>query len=169
MANLKNIFGAAFDPNAVPQDDNAEASFDVLPAGVYTVEITDAEIKDTKTGNGQYIKIAHAVLEPAQFARRKLWNNINIRNPNAQAEQIGAQQLASLCRAAGISVLSDTDELIGKVVRARVAVKAASGQYAESNVVKAYEGATTFAPKSAPADAKPGTASAKTPPWAKKA
>lgn len=162
MAKLTDILGQEFDSGAV----DPQQSFDVLPAGMYSLEITDAEVKDTKAGNGKLMKITHDVIDPEEFAGRKVWANITLRNPNAQAEQIGAQQLSGLCRAAGIGVLQDSDELIGKIVRAKIGIKPASGQYAEQNVVKAYETANAAPAAKPAAPAKP--AAAKTAPWQKK-
>jgi hypothetical protein len=164
MADLKQVLGASFDSSAVePAADIGE----LLPAGQYTVEITDAEVKPTKAGTGSVLKLEHTIIDPEQFARRKVWKYLNLTNPNPQAEQIGRAELSALCRAAGIAVLADSDELLGKVVRARVTVRKGSGDYGDQNEVKGYESASVKA--EAPAS-KPAPAAAKAaPPWAKKA
>jgi hypothetical protein len=163
MSNLKDIFGQSFNS----ADVEPQQSFDVLPAGNYTLEVVNAEVRDTKAGDGKYLWIEHDVIDPVEFAKRKVWGNVTLRNPNAQAEQIGAAQLSGLCRAAGIGELEDTDQLIGKVVRAKVAIKPAKDGYEASNTIKAYESANASAPKAAPAAAKPAAKPAA--PWAKKA
>ena len=164
MANIQQILGEAFDSSTV----EPQQAFDTLPPGVYTVEIAETEVADTKSGEGKILKIVHTVTEPAQFAGRKLFKRINIAHTNIQAEQIGRAELSALCRAAGIAVLTDSDELIGRRVKAKVVVRPATDKYAEQNEVKAYESAGGSAP---PVNAKPvAAAPAKSgPPWTKKA
>lgn len=162
MANIKQVLGQAFDSGAV----EPQQAFDVLPPGTYTVEISETELQETKSGTGTMLKVVHTVIDPAAFATRKLWKRINIRNQSQQAEQIGQAELSALCRAAGIGVLNDSDELVGKIVRCKVTVKPADGQYPEQNEVKAYESANASAPKTA-APAKPPAPAKPAPPWAK--
>jgi hypothetical protein len=47
-----------FDVNELPVG-NAN-NFEPLPAGWYTCTISQAELKDTKAGNGQYIKLRYS-------------------------------------------------------------------------------------------------------------
>ncbi len=164
MAKLQQVLGAAFDADAV----EPQQSFDLLPAGTYTVEITETDVNETKSGTGTLLKVVHRVIDPAEHAGRLLWNRINLRNQNQQAEQIGQAQLSALCRAAGIGVLEDSDDLIGAVVRAKVVIRPARDGYDAQNEVKGYESANASKPpvKAAAAPSKPA---AKSPPWAKKA
>lgn len=149
-----------FDASEVPA---AERSFDLLPAGWYTARVTGAEVRQTKTGTGSYLRVEFTVADPAG---RKVWSNYNVRNANAAAEQIGRQQLAELLRAVGIVKLGDTDELIGTAVSIKVKVREARGEYEASNEVagsKSLDGAVPqVAAKAAAAPAKAA------PPWAKK-
>lgn len=164
MANLKDVFGQPFNSAEV----EPQQAFDTLPAGNYTLEVVNAEVRDTKAGDGKYLWLEHEVIDPAaEFAKRKVWGNVTLRNANAQAEQIGAAQLSGLCRAAGIATLDDTDQLIGKIVRAKLAIKPARDGYEAQNVVKAYESANATAPKAAAPAAR--TAAKPAAPWAKKA
>ena len=73
------------------------AGFDPIPAGWYTVKIVEAKLKDTKSGTGQYIAVRYDVLGP-QYQGRVVFGNINIKNQNPQAEEIGRQQLGDLSR-----------------------------------------------------------------------
>ena len=164
MAKLSEILGTSFDSTTVePRED---FTGELLPAGTYTVEILDAEVKATKAGTGQILKIDHQVIDPAQYAKRRVWKSINVANANVQAEQIGRSELSGLCRAAGIAVLDETDQLIGKVVKVKVAIRKGKDGYADQNEVKAYESAQ-IAPvptPGAPARTQPRA----TPPWANK-
>jgi hypothetical protein len=161
MANIKELLGQAFDSAAV----EPQTAFEPLPAGMYTLEVAEADVADTKKGDGKLLKLKQTVIDPVEYANRVVFSNITLRNPNAQAEEIGARQLSGLCRAAGIGTLQDSDELVGKIVRAKLKVQPAKDGYEASNVVAAYESANATAPKPATKPAPAKTAA----PWAKKA
>lgn len=130
-----------FDASSVtPQ---APMSSEPLPAGIYTVEITNSEVKELKTGNGSGLSLEFTVIDPAPYARRKVWTNLNIQHTNEQAERIAKEQLASLCYAVGIKVLKNDEELFGKVLKIRTKVRAASGAYEARAEVAGYEAAGT--------------------------
>lgn len=157
MANL----GSGFNVNDLPQD---TGGFEPLPAGEYQVNIGGAELCNTKSGNGQYIKLALDVIGPTHQGR-KLWANLNIRNQSAKAEEIGRSQLNSVMRAIGLVNLSDTDELIGGKLTVKVTIK--DDEYGKGNEVKAYKaiGGSAAPVPAAAAAAAPAKAA---PPWAKK-
>jgi hypothetical protein len=161
MAKLSQILGSSFDSATVePQAPRGT----VLPAGIYDVEITDAEVRELKSGKGTGLSITYTVLAPEEHTNRKIFQNLNIKHENPEAEQIAQSQLSALCRTLGIGQLDDTDDLFGKTVRVRVKVRPAKGDYAESNDVTAFEaiGATP-----AKATAAPAAKSASKAPWQK--
>lgn len=140
----------------------SENNFEALPAGWYTARITEAEIKATKAGTGRYIKIRYDILGPTHQGRA-VFGNLNVRNPNPQAEKIGRQQLNELMMSIGLETLSDTDQLIGAPLQIKLKVRE-SQEYGNSNDVSGFKSAghaETPAPK-ASANA------AGSPPWAKK-
>ena len=101
-----------------PQDNNYEP----IPRGEYEVWATEAAVKFTKAGTGQYIRLVFEVLE-GQYTRRKLFLNLNIKNPSAQAQEIGLGQLSALCKAMGkTGIVDDTEELLNQRVIAHVKV-----------------------------------------------
>src|SRR5690349_2178890 len=104
MAELAMDFYA----NEVPEDDK---NFDVLPAGDYHCQVIASEVKPTKANNGdELLELTIEVIAgPAE--RRKLWDRINIKNSNADAQRIAQRTLADLCLAVGISTLRNTDDL----------------------------------------------------------
>lgn len=156
MANL----GETFNANEMPE---STGDFAPLPAGEYQVKVADATIQTTKAGTGQYIKLRLDVIGPTH-AGRVLFSNLNIRNPNPKAEEIGRQQLGAVMRAIGLPSLQDTDQLVGGHMLVKVTVKD-DEQYGSSNEVKAYK---AMAGSPAPA-AKPAAApAASAPPWARK-
>jgi hypothetical protein len=142
----------------------SDKSYEPLPAGWYTASITGAELKNTKAGTGQYISVRYDITGPTHMGR-VVFANLNIRNPNPVAEEIGRQQLGEVMRAIGLAKVADTDELIGGQLSIKIAIKT-SEQYGDQNEVKGFKaiaGSTPPAPK-APAVANGKAA----PPWQKK-
>ena len=147
---------------SLPENDR---SYDPVPPGWYTARIHSAEVKDTKAGNGQYIKIRYDIVGPSHQGR-VIFGNLNIRNPNAKAEQIGRQQLGEMMRAIGLAEIQDTDQLIGGTCEIKLDIQAADGDYAARNEVRGWKhsgvGTAPVAEK-----AKPAATAAKSPPWRK--
>ncbi len=155
-----------FDVNELPQ---GNSNYDPLPAGWYTATITQAELKDTKAGNGQYIKLRYDITGPSHQGR-VVFGNSNIKNPNPKAEEIGRQQLGEIMRAIGLAKVTDTDQLIGGQISIKLEVKN-DAQYGASNEVKAFKSvsgsAAPAASPASPAAAAPAATKA-APPWAAK-
>lgn len=149
-----------FDIAELPQ---GRGNFDPLPAGWYSATISQADLTTTKAGNGQYIKIRYDITGPTHQGR-VVFGNLNIKNPNVTAEEIGRQQLGDLMRAIGLARVKNTDQLIGGNLQIKLSIRADNG-YEPSNDVKGYKsvGGGTMAPPSA--ESKPGKSS---PPWATK-
>jgi len=144
----------------------ATGDYSPLPAGQYKAVIKSASLETTKAGNGQYVKVRFDIVGE-QFAGRVVFTNLNIRNPNPKAEEIGRQQLGELARALGIVTVTDTDQLIGGQCEIKVSIRS-SEQYGEQNEVKGFRAINGSAPP-APAAAPETTTvtSSSTPPWAK--
>lgn len=137
MANLQSIIPGGF--NAALVEPQESRDYSPLAPGVYVAEITNAEIKELKSGNGTGLSLEFTIVTPEQFANRKVWQNLNIRHSNEQAEQIAQAQLSALCRAVGIDILKDSDELIQRMVQVRLKIRQAKDGYAASNDVTGYE------------------------------
>jgi hypothetical protein len=158
-----------FNVNELPQ---GNGNFEPLPAGWYTATISQSELKDTKAGNGQYIKLRYDITGPTHQGR-VVFGNLNIKNANPKAEEIGRQQLGDIMRAIGLAKVTDTDQLIGGQIGIKLEVKQ-DEQYGASNEVKGFKSlsgsaapaaAVIPAKAAAPAPAAPTKAA---PPWAKK-
>lgn len=148
-------------------------NFEPLPAGWYTCTISQAELKDTKAGNGQYIKLRYDITGPTHQGR-VVFGNLNIKNANSKAEEIGRQQLGDIMRAIGLAKVTDTDQLIGGQIGIKLEIKQ-DAQYGASNEVKGFKSVTgSAAPAATPfkpaasAPAAPAASSKTAPPWAKK-
>ena len=149
----------------------SESSYDPIPAGWYTANIKNAEIRQTKNGTGQYIAVRYDIEGPSHSGR-VIFGNINIKNANPKAEEIGRQQLGEVMRAIGLSVVRDTDQLIGGMLQIKVDISHQDG-YEPRNEVRGYKSITGgTAPRvggSAPTvGSDSGVAKGATPPWAKK-
>ena len=125
--------GQTFDAASLPES----TDYSPIPAGWYRCRITEASLETTKAGTGQYIKCRYDVLD-APHANRVFFGNINIRNPNPKAEEIGAEQLGKLMRSIGLARVSDTDQLVGGVMQVKVTIRQ-SEQYGDSNEVKDWK------------------------------
>jgi hypothetical protein len=157
------FLGKTYTTAELPQ---GQSNFSPIPAGWYQGRITEADLKPTNDGSGQYIKLRLDVVGPTHEGR-VLFSNINIRNANPKAEEIGLQQLGDISRALGLPAISDTDQLIGGTLQIKVAIKTQEG-YEPSNEVKGYkasEGSAMPTKAATPAAAAPAASS---PPWMKK-
>jgi hypothetical protein len=166
------FLGQTFSEENLPQGNSG--SFDPIPAGWYNANITAAELKPTKDGSGQYIKVRYDITGPTHEGR-VVFGNLNIKNASAKAEEIGRQQLGEIMRAIGLSKVTDTDQLIGGSLSIKLNIREAIGQYPAQNEVKGFKAITGSAPSfaapssstadSAPSASEPAKAA---PPWARK-
>lgn len=135
MASIGNKFNAQ-------EHDTEQRDYENLPDGVYRLEVIQSEVKPTSKGGGTLLSLRYGVIEPEQFKGRLIFGNITLENPNSQAQEIGQKQLASLCRAIGVSEISDSDELHFQGFVAKVGVSKArtvgTKTYEPRNEVKRY-------------------------------
>jgi hypothetical protein len=97
-----------------------------------------------------------------------VFGNLNIKNANPKAEEIGRQQLGEIMRAIGLAKVTDTDQLIGGQLGIKLEVKQ-DDQYGASNEVKGFKSLSGSAAPAAAMPAASAPASGKAaPPWAKK-
>jgi len=112
---------------------------------------------------GSYLQLTIEVID-GQHAGRKVFDRLNLKNPNSVAVEIAQRSLSSICRSIGVNNPKDSMELRDKPLMVKLAVKPADGQYGASNDIKEYAatGGATASPAPAAAAATGGTA---TPPW----
>ena len=133
--NLTALFGGQpFDP----QEHEPSKEFEVLPPGKYTCLIESAELKTNSKGTGKLVKVVLCVID-GQFKNRKLFDNINVQNPDEECQRMGIAQLSSIGRAAQCYPVNDTADLVGKVVVAVITVKKRKDTGADANNVRMYE------------------------------
>lgn len=164
--------GGNFDARGVqPKQD-----FETLPPGDYPVMMVNSEMKATKDGTGQFLYCEFDVID-GPMKGRKLWDRLNLVNKNAKAVEIAERTLSAICHATGVLNVTDSEQLHGRAMLAKVKVKPADGQYGPQNEISTYlpiNGApVAAAPIAAPAYVAPAAQSAAvapatgTPPWRK--
>lgn len=101
--------------------DLTSVSESTIDAGEYVITVESAEVKETKAGDGEYIK---CVFETEKG--QKIFHNFNIKNKNEKATQIGLSQLKTFMRVAGKAdpnTLGGVGELLGLKCKAKVKIE----------------------------------------------
>lgn len=116
-------------------------AFDVLPNGWYHCTITGADMTPTKAGDAEYLKIELEVdgNKHPQFASRKVWDRLNLNHEKQQTREIAQRTLSAICHAIGKLRITDTEELLGGQLVAKVVARAAKDGFDASNDVKGYK------------------------------
>lgn len=164
MANIGNFDATSVEPSAPAQ---------VLPPGDYVAQIVNSEMRDTKTGNGQYLWLEFDIID-GDHTGRKLWDRLNLVNQNQQAVEIAQRALSALCHATGKLQVSDSEQLhyipVTVTVKVRPAGPDRSGITRDAtNEIRGYKpangSAAKPAPISRPAVTAPAAKTVSTPPW----
>ena len=141
------------------------ASFEPIPAGKYQAVIIASVEKPTKAGNGSYIEFQLEIIE-GEFSKRRVWERVNLNNPNDQAVSIARATLSAICHATGKLKMRATEELHDLPMTIKVIQKVNKETGEIGNEIKGYEPAgASIAP--APVTHKPAVPGSK-PAWAKK-
>lgn len=130
--------GQKFDATA--HDTEQRGDYEELPNGIYELEVEASDVTPTKDGRGTILKTTMVVIRPESHAKCKLFTNYNLENPNAQAQEIGQRQFASLCRAIGVGEVEDSEELHFHAFMAKIGLGKPSkdGQYPARAEIKKY-------------------------------
>lgn len=118
MSNLENILGEAFNP-----DEYEDFSSGPKPAGEYTVEVVETEVRKTESGRGVGVNVKFEILGPT-YAGSYFYEWFNLMHESEKAQRIGRAQFGSLCRAAGTGPIKDTDKLLGQKLILEVRIDA---------------------------------------------
>jgi hypothetical protein len=84
--------------------------FEAIPAGKYQAVITDSEMRETKTGTGQYLWLEFEITA-GDCKGRKLWSRLNLVNPNPDAVRMARADLSAICHAVKVMSPRDSVEL----------------------------------------------------------
>ncbi|TIN83127.1 DUF669 domain-containing protein [Mesorhizobium sp.] len=134
MAQLNTKF------DATAHDTEQRGDYAELPNGIYRMEVEASEVKPTKDGSGTLLKVTCSVIDPEDYRGRKLFNQYNLENKSSEAQRIGQQQFASLCRAIGVTEVSDSEELHFRpfTVTVKLGKPSKDGQYPARAEIKRY-------------------------------
>lgn len=147
------------DDYEVPSEEPVN-NFDNLPPGDYAMQVIESEAKDTRNGDGRVLALTWEVTE-GEHTSRKVFQNINYKNPSAKAQEIGRRDLDAVTFATGITRLDDTDDLLWKPCLVRVKITPAKGEYqAKNEVVFVKRLAAPAAPAARPAATRPAAGAA---------
>jgi hypothetical protein len=136
MAHLDDFGNDGFRADQVPP---STGQYDPLPAGWQRMIVTASEIKNTKNGRGRYLQIEFTIPEGDKYGGRKAWDRLNLWNESQEAVDIAKRTLSSLCLSVGVVQLRDSNQLHGKLVLVKLAVREATASYDASNEVKGYK------------------------------
>ncbi len=124
-------FGHIFDASQI----EPTTAYDVLPPGKYLAQIVNSEMRPTRDGMGQYLYLEIDILE-GQYAGRKLFDRLNLSNPNPSAVEIAQRTLSSICRAVGRLQVQNSEQLHLVPFLADVKVRPPRGECGESNSIR---------------------------------
>ena len=124
-------FGHTFDASQI----EPSTAYEVLPPGKYLAQIVNSEMRPTRDGMGQYLYLEIDILE-GQYAGRKLFDRLNLSNPNPSAVEIAQRTLSSICPAVGRLQVNNSEQLHLVPFVADVKVRPPRGEYGESNSIR---------------------------------
>jgi len=129
MAQLGMTFDATqVDPNQFP----------LVPPGTYLAHIVASDKRPTNKGDGTFIHFELEILEgPHQGS--KLFDNLNLENPNPKTVKIAQSTLSAICHATGVMAVSDTEQLHARRMMVEVQIVPPKDGYRASNKITAYK------------------------------
>lgn len=127
MANL----GQQFDASQVPPS----TGYDVIPKGEYVMRITDSDVVPNSAQTGTVLKLTLEVVS-GEYAGRKVFDQLNLTNPNEMAVKISRERLSAYCHVTGVIQLQDSQQLHGILFVAKVKIKVdKNGVYDDRNEI----------------------------------
>jgi hypothetical protein len=97
---------------ATEEGTEQRSEFPPLPDGVYRLELDSGDVKESDEGTTNHkigVNMTARVIEPEEYADRKLFLNYNVQHPNPQAQEIGEKQFQCLLRSMGMTEVEDDD------------------------------------------------------------
>ena len=157
-------FDTSFDATSV----EPTTPYELLPAGKYSAQIVESEMRVTRNGMGQFLWLMLDILD-GQHKGRKIFDQLNLVNPNPTTVEIAQRTLSAICHATGRMHVSDSEELHLIPMTIQVKIKPPKNGYGESNAIAYFPpeggGATAAAAKPAATPAAPpSTQAASAPP-----
>ena len=136
-----------------------QSGYEPRPAGEYTMQVVNSDMRTTKSGTGQYLWLEFDILSGP--VRGKFFERLNLFNYNAKAVDIANRQLSAICNAIGIVSLQDSEQLHMKPIK--VVLKISESKDGSLQNTAKYFPASAAPTATAPAPAAPAASVAK--PW----
>ncbi|UXN70938.1 hypothetical protein N8A98_07045 [Devosia neptuniae] len=131
----------------VEATENQGGSFELLPEMFARLEVSACDLEDTQDKKGTQAKLVVDVIEPEEFAGRKLWFYWTIDHADGKVVNkgfgYGKAQFDRLCRAVGEAEPDDTDEILFKPFVAKVGIAKGKpdgkgGMYKDKNQIERW-------------------------------
>ena len=126
--------------NYTATEETMNGEFKPVPPATYLATITQSEMKKTKAGNGDIIKLTFEIMD-GEYKGRLFFNNINFNNPSSDCQNIGRKELNTIMKACELYELQDTSQLHGTAMMVDVVIEESVG-YKPQNVPKNYASAS---------------------------
>ena len=123
-------FDTSFDATSV----EPTTAYELLPAGKYRAQIVESEMRVTRNGMGQFLWLMLDILD-GQHKGRKIFDQLNLVNPNPTTVEIAQRTLSAICHATGRMHVSDSEELHLIPMTIQVKIKPPKNGYGESNAI----------------------------------
>lgn len=108
-----------------------------LPAGDYIGMIVNTEEKATSAGTGMFLSLTLEVCD-GEHTGRKLFENLNLRNPSEDAVKIARSTLSAICRAVGVMTPHEAVELCNIPMKIKVGIEKRKDTGELQNRIKGY-------------------------------
>lgn len=162
-------FDTSFDATSV----EPTTAYELLPAGKYKAQIVESEMRVTKNGMGQFLWLMLDILE-GEHKGRKIFDQLNLVNPNPTTVEIAQRTLSAICHATGRLQVNDSEELHLIPMTIQVKIRPPKNGYGESNAIAYLPPDRDATPAARPANPAPDPAVSTAPqkmasaPWNKK-
>ena len=147
-------FDTSFDATSV----EPTTPYELLPAGKYRAQIVESEMRVTRNGMGQFLWLMLDILD-GEHKSRKIFDQLNLVNPNPTTVEIAQRTLSAICHATGKMHVSDSEELHLIPMTIQVKIKPPKNGYGESNAIAYLPPERGAAPARAAKPAAPPAAS----------
>jgi hypothetical protein len=84
-----------------PNEHEPSKPFEPIPNGTYLAAIVESASKETQDRRGAYVALAFEILE-GSYKGRKVFVNLNLENPSAEAVRFAMADLCAICLACGV-------------------------------------------------------------------
>lgn len=115
-------------------------AYEAIPSGDYLGMIVESDMKPTKAGTGSYLQLTLRIID-GEHNGRKLFDRLNLDNPNQTAVEIAQRTLSAICHSTGVMAPTDSAELHDKTMLIKVGVEQDKLDGTLRNVVKGYSSA----------------------------